>query len=448
MTTSADIHRSESRRHPKSILSIPPTAAATTRVDYQQPPPRRPQRSPIAHLPRSHQMIVDKTSPPPVQPVVSSTPSTNGIAPEATGKMYSRDHRNAVSYGAAEQDFSVSEKNMYARGHRLAFSFTDTGAERTFAPPPALIQHRDVGAAGANGSPDRRSTDNECPSFSSAFEYESLEKFCRECRAVFQAAANAATTTTSSSSSGHQHKRNGPVIHLPHQRQVKSLDINDGGRRAMVQHQRQVNSVDATCVACMNDALNRLALLGGDDSMTMKLRNYAAVMGSSIGAQPPTGTSAGSTGPGGAVLKRQLTLIESAASCDDEAESDLMQLDDAQSEQVKEECKNLWKLRSAFESDAEPDVMAPGEKTERMIVIDDEYDPMAQQSLDAEELETGATTSYTTSFESNTEPITVEDYLRSRPSGPYLEPPRLTVEAKRQKLRYFLFSSQISQLIF
>lgn len=351
---------------------------STEEVSLQVPTwiPKSPQmRSPGAHLPRSHQTIADKTSPP-------RRPRLTSELPIESPKIYPRDHRHSKSYGVAEQDIAGSNK-MYTRDHRLAFSFTDTGEERRLpiSTQPIILL-----------SPDHRS---EASSMNSGYEADTLNRFYRQCQEIFNKAPPGYVSALSSSSSGNQYTPNGRLT----TRQVKSVELSDRYRTTLPE--RQAQSLDNSCKVCLTDAMNRLALYNELGAPIQQQQKQQYVSG---------GTSN--------FLRRQRPL--------DDADLELDHIEDAQSEEIKTQCKQLWSLRSILETD----------RFEGDAEIDDDVnDEYALRSPDGDD--GGGTTSYTTSFESNTEPLTMEDYLRStRPSGPFLEPPRLSLEAKRAKLKY------------
>jgi hypothetical protein len=154
-----------------------------------------------------------------------------------------------------------------------------------------------------------------------------------------------------------------------------------------------------------------------------------------------------------AYLQKTNTVTIEHSPVDEDYDSNLS-LDCMDDEQIKAECFNLWNLRSTFEdggaaSDSDDDdhcgALPPPRRLPSASDAGDAATTSAQRrtaiSVDEPEPVSGAT-SYTTSFESTstnehrpaTDSGTVTAMYVRRPSQ-FLEPPKLTLEAKRQKYR-------------
>uniref|UniRef100_A0A915IEV8 Uncharacterized protein n=1 Tax=Romanomermis culicivorax TaxID=13658 RepID=A0A915IEV8_ROMCU len=101
---------------------------------------------------------------------------------------------------------------------------------------------------------------------------------------------------------------------------------------------------------------------------------------------------------------------------------------------VERQCRGLWNLRAALEHDRRNSATNnDGEGDEDTVLLDSSNCYYKDLNDDG-----GGTTSYATSFESNTEPSAFDDYAKptnTAPLGSYLVPPRLSLEDRRAKLK-------------
>uniref|UniRef100_A0A914XHE8 Uncharacterized protein n=1 Tax=Plectus sambesii TaxID=2011161 RepID=A0A914XHE8_9BILA len=330
-------------------------------------------RTPLAHLPRSYQIVIEKASPPMPRKQISSPLPPRG--PQHA--HYHRSHRNSLSWD------EESRRHMPVKPDALWLDYD----RDSYSPPRVLPLLRTPPDPGSDLSVPTESDD-----LPGRYGNSTLQKFYQQVQHMFTAERISPSAPNSSNIAGASVvPRTSALAARQWERQAKSLE--EAHRVGFFQHsdgQMHGRSFEnSDCAACRNDALQQKMARYRGETLKPMMQRQRPIDGDDI-------------------------VVPEA-------------------DQIKKACVNLWSIRQALEesvdyNDGDDQRLLGGDDDGR----NDGSPAMAlQRSMDRS---TDGGSAEGSSFESNTEPVLASDYLKQhRPSGPFLEPPRQGAEVKRQK---------------